>query len=110
MRLYEAFGERKTLKAWSIDPRCFVVYEALVYRVRVRGQSIEQAFALRARTSRRLDRLITAWGESKTAAEWARDPRSACNPSQIPSRISRGIAPEQAISLTLSELAAQGKH
>ena len=42
---------------------------------------------------------ITAWGETKVLAEWARDPR--CNVagySSISNRLNRGVSPEEAIS------------
>lgn len=40
---------------------------------------------------------LSAFGESKTIAEWARDPRSCAKPSLISSRIKSGWSHEQAI-------------
>lgn len=42
--------------------------------------------------------VITAWGETKVLAEWARDPRAMVSQINISRRIKEGAAPEQAIS------------
>jgi hypothetical protein len=42
-------------------------------------------------------RTVTAFGETKTVAEWAEDPRCAVTPSAIAGRVCRGWSPEDAI-------------
>ena len=42
--------------------------------------------------------LITAWGETKVLAEWARDPRAVVIQVNISRRIKQGASPEEAIS------------
>jgi hypothetical protein len=74
----EAFGERKTLKDWLKDPRCVVTYHALQQRV-LKGMPVEQAMT-RPLSTRNLpgprdERQWKAFGELKTVAQWARDPR-----------------------------------
>lgn len=44
-KLFEYQGERKTLKAWSLDPRCLVCYQTLRGRVNA-GMPLEQAFKM----------------------------------------------------------------
>jgi len=44
--------------------------------------------------------LIEAFGEIKTAANWARDARCVSNPNSLIRRIKKGICPEVAITKT----------
>lgn len=48
--------------------------------------------------NKRTNRRITAFGETKTLAEWAEDPRCQVSPSSLSWRISSGWPPEAAIS------------
>ncbi|MCW3052399.1 MAG: hypothetical protein JWN14_1569 [Chthonomonadales bacterium] len=41
---------------------------------------------------------LTAWGETKTPAEWSRDRRAAVGDGTIQKRIARGMTGEQAVS------------
>ncbi|MBX9625187.1 MAG: hypothetical protein K2X82_15375 [Gemmataceae bacterium] len=117
-RLYEAFGERKPLSAWGGDPRCPVSRQGLYYRVHVLGMSVEQAFAWSrfdpSRPSAVVDPVgnvtgldpgrrgfraatIRAWGEDKTAREWAGDPRAVVAAPLIAQRVKKGVPAELAI-------------
>lgn len=42
-KMYEAFGERKTLRGWSHDPRCVVGFETLSHRIHIAKWDIERA-------------------------------------------------------------------
>ena len=112
-RFQEAFGERKSMRAWARDPRCPVSHQGLFYRVLVAGMTVEEAFALgghdperRRRPSSRYKKLgrkprwstITAWGETRTLEEWAADPRARASARLIRVRIDAGYPPEAAIS------------
>ncbi len=46
-------------------------------------------------------RLVTAFGETKPASDWARDPRCFVTARGLHSRLRRGVAPEQAITMPL---------
>lgn len=80
-RLVTAFGETKTLAGWAADPRCGVAVTGLRRRLDVLGWEPERAIT----TPHRLDvpkpapprrwPLHAAFGESRTLADWARDPR-----------------------------------
>jgi hypothetical protein len=50
------------------------------------------------RNTRRSKR-ITAWGENKSARDWADDPRCVVSYSTLRARLTRGWAPEDAICL-----------
>lgn len=54
--------------------------------------------AQQARNTSR-NRMITAFGETKCCAEWSEDSRCTVTDGTIASRISRGVDPEDAISL-----------
>jgi hypothetical protein len=43
--------------------------------------------------------IVTAFGETKTAPEWARDERCAVSAELLRSRFRKGVAPEEAITL-----------
>lgn len=78
-RLYEAFGDKKSLWDWSRDPRCVVKFSVLSGRMQRRW---------------RLDRALTtpaaaqnvkhkAFGEERTIAAWARDPHCTASASTL---------------------------
>jgi AcrR family transcriptional regulator len=67
-----AFGETKSLIAWSEDPRCLVTLASLRDRLR-KGWPPEEAMATaRLRPPRR---TYEGFGESRSLADWSRDPR-----------------------------------
>jgi len=70
-----AFGETKTLADWSRDPRCPVSYFSLRRRVQAStGEDAEEI--IMAHPARRPPSGgLTAFGETKSLADWARDPR-----------------------------------
>lgn len=54
--------------------------------------------------------LVRAFGETKTIAQWADDPRCRCPPTTLYSRLSTGASPENAITRpTLTEISAFGE-
>lgn len=48
----------------------------------------------------RKNHCLTAWGETKTIAEWARDPRCLVNRTNLHRRLSKGIPVEIALTKT----------
>lgn len=111
--LYEAFGERKTLREWAQDPRCPLKYPRLASRVTFRKMTVEQVFAAESLNPRRgrwsktkdkrnrgpVARTLTAWGETKTLQEWAEDPRANAAYPALLGRFKKGYPPEQVIHL-----------
>lgn len=49
--------------------------------------------------NKRSNHFITAFGDTKTLAQWELDERCNCNPAQISYRVKRGWTPENAISV-----------
>jgi len=100
---YEAFGDEKTLVQWSSDPRCKVSRPTLSRRLAA-GMSIEEALGsepvpreLRGKVA--LDR-IAGFGEMKSLAEWARDPRSQVTARALARRLRAGVPLESAVRRT----------
>ncbi|MCB8933050.1 MAG: hypothetical protein M9921_14505 [Fimbriimonadaceae bacterium] len=108
-REYTAFGETKSLGAWSRDPRCLVSYETLYRRLRV-GWDVERALSVppipkgaggrkwRAVPDGRAHAL-EAFGEKKTLREWAADPRCQVPYARLRTRVRKDWALEDAISV-----------
>ncbi|MBS1712776.1 MAG: hypothetical protein JST30_00415 [Armatimonadetes bacterium] len=99
-RLVTAFGETKCLSDWARDERCTVS----VCRLRDRleeGMDPERAVTkpVPPGTKGRSGRRLSAFGESKTIAEWSRDPRCSVSTSTIRSRIKKGLSTHEAVSL-----------
>lgn len=74
-----AFSESKTMIEWSEDGRCAVDYRTLLQR-NLRGWDHEKAITTPPDGSRKgrvapNAKLIEAWGELKTIAEWLKDDR-----------------------------------
>lgn len=89
------WGETKTMVEWSEDSRCVVGYRTLKDRISKNGWEPERAFT----TPRRPDLVgITAWGENKSAIQWAEDSRCPVDRHLIGRRIRKGWSPEDAIS------------
>lgn len=93
--LVEAFGERKTLKAWSEDPRC-VISDAHLYRRMNDGWEIEEALT---KQIRRIG--YEAFGETKTVPEWLKDPRCQVGRATLQNRLAQGWDPEAALTTRL---------
>jgi len=96
-----AFGESKTAIEWAQDPRSVVGQGTIRGRVN-KGWDHEKAITTPTKIPAfNLDH-ITAFGETKSMAEWSRDPRCVPNYRALVKRIRRGFTPEQAITLPLS--------
>ncbi|MCE9557395.1 MAG: hypothetical protein K8R88_00440, partial [Armatimonadetes bacterium] len=98
---YEAFGVTKTRREWTRDPRCRVAAQDLTKRIRA-GWTIEDALTTPPHDFDRMSLIngviISAFGEQKTAGQWARDSRCSVKHGTILRRLNGGIAPEEAIS------------
>src|SRR5262249_15975884 len=107
-REYEAFGDTKSLAAWTRDERCVVSYKTLTQRMD-RGWEIVDALSVpprgmgcpqsnrkkkRAPSDRSLpdgrDVLVEAFGEKKTLREWASDPRCQVPYLRLRTRLRKG--------------------
>lgn len=103
---YEAFGESKNISAWFDDDRNYCdSFEKLYMRVR-RGYSVEEAmskdfgkdrYAKTSKTQRNAAPQITAFGESKSLADWADDPRCTIEKRTLHARLKDNWPAEDAI-------------
>ena len=95
---YEAFGESKTLSEWFEDPRCECSPQALRRRL-YDGIPLEQALAKKkpAEYRKRGGKTYEAFGEKKTLAEWANDPRCRSSYMTLLKRGAKGLSMERAI-------------
>lgn len=50
--------------------------------------------------NKRTNRLITAWGETKSFIEWTEDPRCKATAPALKTRLKNGYTPEEAMSFT----------
>lgn len=92
-----AFGERKTLIEWTQDPRCQVSMRELRTRIE-KGWKTEDALSSpTAFRPSRARNVVSAFGEEKSIADWANDPRAAVSGLTISARVMRGWDPEEAI-------------
>ena len=93
-----AFGEQKGAMAWARDPRCTVTASGLLARLRA-GTPPEWAItAINERPDiEREGNGLRAFGSTRSAHAWARDPRARVGSTTIVARIKRGWTPEQAI-------------
>lgn len=98
---YRALGNLKTLPEWSHDPRCKVSLQDLRSRMR-KGWKIVAAITTPPHDfdimSESRGRFITAFGETKTPGQWARDPRCTVTAPTLNERIEMGMNPELAIT------------
>ena len=93
---YAAFGEEKSLIQWAEDPRCDVTIQLLRKRV-AKGVALETAMT--AERLRKSSQMYTAFGETKSIAEWVADARcSAASPGALLRRMRLGATLEEAIS------------
>lgn len=81
--MIRAFGERKSMADWAIDPRCKVSYTTLRMRLNL-GWDAEEAIL--NNLDMRHD-FISAFGETKSVTDWAIDPRCKVNYNTLRSRI-----------------------
>jgi len=88
-----AFGETKTFKEWSRDPRCEVGLAGLRKRVQ-RGLPMEIALSKPKTGERFLS--IQAFGETKSLREWYTDERCQVCLSTLRFRLDRGESLEDA--------------
>lgn len=95
---YEAFGEAKTLFAWSKDARCVVSHPGLRKRL-ADGWPLERALtepvATKGMSSGK--KLVTAFGETKSLLAWERDPRCLVTRRALKERLEKGVEPEEAM-------------
>lgn len=94
-----------TLLEWSKDSRCIVKYGTLAHRI-AQGWDPEQALTRpvehREKTYSRPKKLITAFGEAKSVAEWAGDPRTVVVPNVFLRRIQHGWSAESSLTAPIS--------
>jgi transposase len=95
-----AFGETKGLMAWVRDPRSSVGAAALRRRLRS-GMDPERAISLppQAAGPQGARAPVRAFGETRSAAAWARDPRCGISEVALRKRLASGMRPEEAITL-----------
>jgi hypothetical protein len=75
--LIKAWGELKTVSAWTKDIRFKGKSSRTITNRILNGMSAEDAISLPRQKAISNQTLITAWGESKNSADWARDFRCA---------------------------------
>lgn len=93
---YRAFGEEKTIRAWSEDEKCLVDLQTVRGRIKS-GWSVEDALSTEARGQD----TLTAFDETKTAKEWAKDPRVSVSTETWRARIFNGWDVEKALTVRL---------
>lgn len=98
-KVLTAFGETKNLVDWLRDSRCVVGGRVLRERIR-EGWSHERAIAEPQRDTAGNPRShrITAFGETKLMADWARDKRCAVGYFRLRDRLYAGWPPERALT------------
>lgn len=96
LRLITAFGETKCVADWVLDERCKVSYKCLHLRVTKFKDSwpdIEKAFTVPPQQGRKVNKykpenmMLTAFGETKSMAEWLKDERCVANAFVLRNRI-----------------------
>lgn len=101
-------GETKTLAEWARDPRCQVHYDLLDGRLR-QGWNFARAFTtpvIKPKATPPAENVSPArtpcyWTymeETKTLADWVRDPRCRVTPGTITERLSRGWSFHEALT------------
>lgn len=113
LQMLSAFGESKTIREWSLDPRC--VISLFTLKSRIKGDwKPETAIALpkgedspykyrddrkpTTRTIRKSNRILTAFGESKPMCDWGRDVRCVVSLHALHKRLKHGWDHEKAIA------------
>ena len=93
-KLYEAFGEEKTLPQWAKDPRCKVRDVTLRDRLR-RGFSFEKALSFDF--CRIGQKIYYGFGENKTLMDWSRDSRCKVCYSILQKRLNKEFSLKMAL-------------
>jgi hypothetical protein len=94
-RFVTAFGETKCVGEWLEDPRCVIAHSTLWNRLQ-RDWSPEAALSEPA--GLRTRHLVTAYGETKSLAEWVADPRCVATKTTLLRRLAVGWRSEEALS------------
>lgn len=96
INLITAFGESKCLTAWSEDERCSVTFKCLYGRFTQYKEDwpdIEEAITAPAKirgvniVNRAVNKMLTAFGETKSIADWIKDDRCPLDEKTIRSRL-----------------------
>jgi Leu/Phe-tRNA-protein transferase len=96
MTLFEAFGEKKSLREWTADSRCKVSVGNIKNRM-ANGETFQEAMSRPVRKSQ-ASKKILAFGEKKSIKEWAADSRCVVPPGTLLNRLKNKVPPELAIS------------
>ena len=91
-RRIRMWGETKSLKEWTEDPRVPATYDAALQRLQS-GMSEEKALL-----DKNVLPVVTAFGETKSVMEWSRDPRCKVVYSALSARLRRGWNAERSMS------------
>lgn len=95
-----AFGETKILSEWMLDERCKVNRTTLNGRLEA-GWNPDEAMTLPAYAKagiRSTNVKVTAFDETKTLAQWVRDPRCVVHRNTVVQRLKYGWDVEAAIT------------
>lgn len=93
-----AWGETKSIAEWVKDPRCKAPRKVIDSRLDLETWEVEKALSTPIGRRGPRGRLVEAWGESKTAAEWSRDKRCSVSYTMVLSRLRGGWPAEEAVS------------
>ena len=93
-KLFEAFGEKKTLSEWARDPRCKCTYDTLWYRVNRAGMSVEVAMSLQDYLNQT---YVEIYGVRRTVAAWAGSRYCKVPHRLFYERLRTGMPPELAL-------------
>lgn len=97
-RIVSAFGEEKSLIEWSKDSRCVVTYHSLFYRLK-NGMPPEDAITVaKQKPGGGEKRIVLAFGEEKTIADWSRDERCVVLYRVLVQRLIKNWPAEDAIT------------
>ena len=96
--LISAFGECKSVLEWTRDPRCVVSLMTLLNRSRTGWEGDASITTPSNAPADRFRRLIEAFGETKSIADWQQDPRAKVDAGVILSRLKEDWKPEAAIA------------
>jgi len=91
----EAFGESKTIHAWTKDRRCSISQKQIAKRLAM-GWTPEDAIA---KPRQRTREKMTAFGETKGIFTWASDERCVVSYAVLKNRFRSGMLPELALTV-----------
>lgn len=107
LNLITAFGETKCARDWSLDKRCVVSYGGLrtrIYRDKADWPDVEKAITTPAgvrkqnKANRVDNRMIFAFGEEKSMAEWLKDSRCIVDENRLRNRLRKGWDAEKSMT------------